>query len=80
VSAVSGRRLSPLSRFAVRYIETYRSRVAHRLATSCPFTPTCSEYGLQAYQTYGFLRATAKTLLRLRRCRPGSTAPRFDPP
>lgn len=61
---------SAASRLALWYIETYRARVAPRLPARCRFEPTCSQYGLDAYRTYGFLRATAKTGWRLLRCHP----------
>jgi hypothetical protein len=63
-------RPSPASRFALWYIETYRERVAPRLRPRCRFVPSCSAYGLEAYRTYGFARATAKTAWRLLRCHP----------
>ncbi len=67
--------MSPASRFALRFIETYQTRVSAQLGTSCRFEPTCSEYGRQAYLRHGFVRATVKTARRLRRCRgvPGPT-------
>lgn len=73
---------SPPSRFALRFIEAYRSRVSHRLNARCRFEPSCSAYGLAAYRRYGFVKATAKTAGRLLRCNPWrrGTAPVFDPP
>jgi putative membrane protein insertion efficiency factor len=62
------RRLSRPSRFAVRFIETYRANVSARVGATCRFEPTCSEYGLISYQRYGFVRATARTTWRLMRC------------
>jgi hypothetical protein len=73
-------RFSPTSRFAVRFIAIYRANVSHRVRTACRFEPSCSAYGLEAYQAYGFFTATAKTLRRLMRCRPGYEGPLFDPP
>ena len=64
------RRPAPASRFAIAYIEAYRTRVAPRLRGRCRFEPSCSAYGLEAYHRYGFARATAKTLWRLLRCNP----------
>ncbi len=64
------RRPSAASRFAIRFIETYRERVSHRLRARCRFVPGCSEYGLEAYRRYGFVTATLKTLWRLARCNP----------
>jgi putative component of membrane protein insertase Oxa1/YidC/SpoIIIJ protein YidD len=64
------RRLSPASRFALRFIETYQRDVSHRIGARCPHTPTCSEYGRQAYLEHGFVLATRLTWRRLRSCRP----------
>jgi putative component of membrane protein insertase Oxa1/YidC/SpoIIIJ protein YidD len=72
VTATPQRRLSPASRFALRFIETYQTSVSPRLQVGCPFEPSCSEYGHLAYQRYGFLTATRRTLSRLRRCRRGA--------
>lgn len=80
-STALGQRRSAASRFALWYIETYRARVASRLAARCRFQPSCSEYGLEAYRRYGFLRATAKTVWRLLRCHPFRRATGIsDPP
>lgn len=46
---------------------------------SCIFYPTCSEYGLQSFKKYPFLKALYKTLDRIRRCHP-SNEPRVDHP
>lgn len=37
----------------------------------CRFTPTCSEYAVQAVHTHGAGRGLALTARRLARCRPG---------
>ena len=71
--------MSPASRFALRFIETYQTQVSARLGTSCRFEPTCSEYGRQAYLRHGFVRATLKTARRLRRCRGGPGSVISDP-
>lgn len=68
------------SAFAVRFIETYRLRVSPGLEVRCRFEPTCSAYALESYRKYGFLRATARSLRRLSRCRDGYRGPRLDPP
>jgi putative membrane protein insertion efficiency factor len=79
-SEALGRKLSPPSRFAVRFIETYRLRVAPRLGGHCRFEPTCSSYGLEAYERHGFWKASARTAWRLLRCNPWNKGPRLDPP
>lgn len=75
------RRPSPAGRLALWYIEAYRARVASRLPSRCRFEPSCSQYGLEAYQRYRFLQATAKTAWRLLRCHPfRRTTGICDPP
>jgi putative membrane protein insertion efficiency factor len=64
------RKLSPASRLAERFILTYKERVSPSLGTNCRYVPTCSEYGLESYRKYGFVKATAKTVWRLLRCNP----------
>lgn len=36
----------------------------------CPFSPTCSDYGYQAYKKYGVIKGTYKTAWRIARCHP----------
>jgi len=67
-------------RLVLYVIGIYQRDVARALGTACPFTPSCSEYGRLAYERYGFMQATRKTVGRLRRCRPGYDGPLVDPP
>lgn len=39
---------------------------------SCIFYPTCSEYGLQSFRKYSFLKAFRQTTHRISRCHPGN--------
>ena len=36
----------------------------------CRFHPTCSEYGVQAIEKYGFIKGLLKTIWRILRCNP----------
>ncbi len=36
----------------------------------CRFTPTCSEYMIEAINTYGALKGIKMGLKRIKRCRP----------
>jgi len=75
------RRRSVATRFALWYIESYRARMPARMRPRCRFEPSCSRYGLLAYEQYGFVRATAKTAWRLLRCNPLRRATgMIDPP
>lgn len=70
---------SPLSRFAVGFIEMYRRLLSGRLGLRCRFEPSCSTYGLEAYGRYGFAKATRLTIWRVLRCNPLSRSPMADP-
>jgi len=78
-SEATSRETSAVSRFAERFILTYRRRVSPRLGAQCRFEPSCSEYGLEAYRRHGFAKATAKTLWRIVRCNPLNEGPTYDP-
>lgn len=40
------------------------------LPNSCRYIPTCSEYSMEAYKRYGFVKGTILTSWRLCRCNP----------
>jgi putative membrane protein insertion efficiency factor len=68
-----------LSRFAIRFIESYRRRVSGRLGVQCRFEPSCSAYALEAYCRLGFVKATRATVSRILRCNPLNRGPSADP-
>jgi hypothetical protein len=45
----------------------------------CRFHPTCSQYGIEALQKYGFVKGTLKTSWRVLRCNPWNKGGE-DPP
>ena len=51
-------------------IRLYQATLSPLLGGYCRFTPTCSQYALEAYRTHGPLRGTWLTLRRLLRCHP----------
>jgi putative membrane protein insertion efficiency factor len=57
----------------------YRILIRPILPAACRFTPSCSEYMIQALRKYGPLRGTAKGLWRICRCHPWNEGG-YDPP
>lgn len=59
---------------AAGLIGLYRASVSPVFArtriVTCRYTPTCSEYGQQAFRRFGFLRGAAMTISRIARCNP----------
>ena len=62
--------MNPLVRAAVRLIEVYRHMISPFRPASCRFTPTCSQYAVDALSEYGLLRGGWMTVARLARCGP----------
>lgn len=48
----------------------YKRSVSPLLPPSCRYTPTCSEYALEAIERYGVLRGGAMATRRLLSCHP----------
>lgn len=59
-------------RFYQKYLSTMKTR------PTCKYTPTCSQYGLEAIEKYGALKGGLMALWRILRCNPFSKGG-FDP-
>ncbi len=59
-----------LVRLACLPIVFYRTAISPYLPPSCRFTPTCSEYALQALKKHGIIKGTALAVWRILRCNP----------
>jgi putative membrane protein insertion efficiency factor len=59
-----------LARLAMLLIVVYRYTLSPLLGPRCRFYPTCSEYGLDSFRRFGFLRGGWLTVARLGRCHP----------
>jgi putative membrane protein insertion efficiency factor len=57
-------------KIAVCVIHIYRLFVAPLLGPRCRFYPSCSQYGLEVFRKYGFLKGASKTVVRLCKCHP----------
>jgi putative membrane protein insertion efficiency factor len=51
-------------------IMIYRKFISPMLPPSCRYTPTCSQYGLKAFQKYGLFKGFWLTAKRVARCHP----------
>jgi putative membrane protein insertion efficiency factor len=67
-SALSTQRARrPLGRLLHR---AYKLTLSPFIGRSCRFEPTCSDYGLEAVERYGWLRGSFMALRRILRCNP----------
>lgn len=51
-------------------IRIYQKLISPILPNACRYTPTCSEYGVQAIKKYGAWRGGWKAIKRISRCHP----------
>ena len=68
VAAVVGYYL--LKRFAVGLVLVYKAFAPMSLRDSCRYTPTCSQYAVEAIMKYGALKGGWMAFLRILRCNP----------
>lgn len=59
-----------LTKLALIALRGYKRWISPLLPPSCRFTPTCSEYAMQAIERFGFWRGSWLALKRLLRCHP----------
>jgi uncharacterized protein len=69
-AAQVGRNGSPVVRGVVFVIELYRHMISPMRLPTCRFTPTCSQYAVDALTEYGLVRGGWLALLRLLKCGP----------
>lgn len=63
---------------AIALIRIYKYAISPLLPPHCRFTPTCSEYTMEAIAKYGVLRGGLLGMKRILRCHPFS-AGGYDP-
>ena len=59
-------------------IAFYRTCISPFTPPSCRFTPTCSQYALEAFKKYGPFKGFYLSTRRILRCRPGGGSG-YDP-
>ena len=59
-----------MKRILIGLIRFYRRFISPAFPGKCRFIPTCSEYGLEAIETYGAAKGGWMTFKRLLRCNP----------
>ncbi|OQP50687.1 membrane protein insertion efficiency factor YidD [Niastella yeongjuensis] len=54
----------------IALIKLYQWIISPMLGPKCRFTPTCSQYSLQAFKKYGVFKGLWLTIRRIGRCHP----------
>lgn len=62
--------------FIIKFYQKYISCLKGR--PTCKYTPTCSNYAIEAIEKYGFFKGSILSVWRILRCNPFSKGG-FDP-
>ena len=68
-----------MKRFLLALVRFYQRHISPGIGPRCRYTPTCSQYALQAIEKYGSLRGGLLALRRILRCHPFSKHDLYDP-
>lgn len=59
-----------MKKFFIAGIRIYQKYMSPMLPPSCRFHPTCSHYGVEAFQKHGAIKGFLLTVLRISKCHP----------
>lgn len=63
----------------IKLIRGYKKYISPRMGNKCRFSPTCSEYAMEAIEVHGVVKGGMLSLWRILRCNPFGKAG-YDPP
>lgn len=69
---------TPMKWLFIQFVYLYRITLGWALGGHCRYSPTCSQYAIDAINKYGAFRGAWKSFKRICRCRPGGGSG-FDP-
>ena len=59
-----------MKRILIGLIRLYQICLSPYFGWKCRFVPSCSHYGIQAFERFGALRGSYLTIVRLLKCQP----------
>ena len=62
----------------IKLIKGYKFFISPFLGPACRYLPTCSEYSIEALETYGFIKGIYISLKRILSCHPWGSGG-YDP-
>ena len=63
----------------VKLIRLYQILISPYLGSNCKFSPTCSNYAIEALKKYGLIKGFYLTSIRILKCNPWNKNCGFDP-
>ena len=68
-----------MKRILIAIVRGYKKYISPLLPPSCRFTPTCSEYAMEAISKHGAWKGGILAVRRFLRCHPFYKGDYFDP-
>jgi len=68
--SIAGKLCNIPARVMIFFIRIYQLCISPWLPCRCRFTPTCSNYGVEAFKKHGFWVGSMLTVWRIMRCQP----------
>lgn len=59
-----------MSRLMVLFIKGYQRFISPLKAPTCRFYPSCSQYAIESYLRYGFIKGSLMAIIRIFKCHP----------
>lgn len=68
-----------MKKLLIALVKFYRKFISPMKRPTCRFTPTCSQYALDALNEYGAIKGTWMSIKRILRCNPFYKGLLYDP-
>ena len=59
-----------MKHIAIFFVKLYQKFISPHKTPCCRFTPTCSQYAVEAFREWGFVCGLGLTIWRILRCNP----------
>ena len=59
-----------MSKILIYLVQFYRHAISPHFPPACRYTPTCSQYAIEALKKYGAIKGSWLTIKRIGRCNP----------
>ena len=63
----------------IKFIKLYQILISPHLGNNCKFSPTCSNYAIEALKKYGLIKGLYLASIRILKCNPWNKNCGFDP-
>ncbi|NLJ70352.1 MAG: membrane protein insertion efficiency factor YidD [Clostridiaceae bacterium] len=67
-----------MGKWTIKLIRLYQKRISPTKPPRCRYFPSCSQYAIEAIQTWGFIKGIFLSIWRILRCNPFSRGG-YDP-